>query len=89
MKILISFGLFFIMPYLFRIFLRKGMSRKWYALCTAILLALTFFILSMMHVKEDALLIGSIMFLLILIGSYPTQYFLYPIQSKLIHHRNP
>ena len=85
MEVLIIFGLFLCIPYLFRFIIKKGVSRHRYAMLTSLILALTFFLLSILFVTDDPFSVGTIMAILSLIGGYPTQYFLYPITSKVVN----
>jgi hypothetical protein len=85
MKLLIPFVLFLSLPYLFRLMLKKGVKRIRYALLTSFLLALTFFILSILFVNEDQFVIGLVMFVLTFIGSYATQYLLYPPLERYVN----
>ena len=85
MKLLITFFLFLTIPYLFRYILKKDVSRRGFALLTSLILAFTFFLLSVLFVKDDSLIIGIAMFVLILVGGYPTQYLLFPILSKYVN----
>lgn len=85
MEVLIIFGLFLCIPYLFRFIIKKGVSRHCYAMLTSLILALTFFLLSILFVTDDTFLIGTVMFILALIGGYPAQYFLYSIISKYVN----
>jgi len=85
MKSAVTLGLFIILPIIFLWLLQARVSRKLFALFTSLLMALTFFLLSILFVNKDPLVIGTIMFTLALIGSYPTQYFLYPVLSRHIN----
>ena len=77
-------GLFLVLPYLFRWFLSSGMTRARYALASSISLGIAFFLLTIMFVKEDAFLLGVIIFVLALIGGYLPNYLMYPGLKKIV-----
>ena len=77
-------GLFLVLPYLFRWFLSSGMKRARYALAASVSLGITFFLLTIMFAKEDAFLLGVIIFVLTLIGGYLPNYLMYPGLKKIV-----
>jgi hydrogenase-4 membrane subunit HyfE len=63
------------------------MTRRLYALISSLVLATIFLLLSIMYVDNASLIIGIIMFILCLAGSYPLQYLLYPISYKIVNYK--
>jgi hypothetical protein len=84
MKIIVTLVLFIGFPYILRILLKKGITHRRFALLTSLLYATLFFLLSIMLAKNDAVVIGTILFICMIIGGYPSAYFLYPILNKSV-----
>jgi hypothetical protein len=76
--------MFFCLPYCFRILLILNLTRRRYSFLAAFLMAIVFFLLSIMYATEGRLIIGVLMFLFSFIGGYPIQYLLFPEIKKLI-----
>jgi hypothetical protein len=70
MEFLLTIGLFLALNCSFYLLGRSGISRKRYRLLTSTLLAGTFFTLALLFVKNDTIIIGSILFVLTFIGGY-------------------
>ena len=84
MKIIMTLIQFIIFHIALRILLKKGITRRWFALLTSLLYATLFLFLSIMFVYNDSIVIGVIMFLCMMIGGYPTAFLLYPLLQKAI-----
>jgi hypothetical protein len=85
MKLFITFGILFLVPYILRFLLKKDVSRQCFALVTSFILASIILIMSILFVKEVRFVIRSAIFMLFLVGSYPTSYFLYPLFKSTQH----
>lgn len=84
MKIIITLALFTSLPFVLRILLKKGISKRQFAFLTSLYYATLFFLLSIMFAAKDSLLIGTILFICMMLGGYPTAYLLYPIIQKIV-----
>jgi len=83
MKCAATLGIFFLLPYLFRLlFKNPNVTRRGYAFLTSLLLAIANFLLVVMFVEENTIAIGIIMFLITIISGYPTGLLLYPFLRK-------
>ena len=84
-RIIVAFGITFLLPILIIQVFKIKQNRVFFAIVSALLVAIYIFILTIMFVKSNKTTIGLIMFLLFIISGIPTQYVLYPkIKKKIV-----
>ncbi len=88
MKIIIILLLFTCLPIVLRILLKRGVSRKLFAVLTSFLYSILLLLLSVIFISKNSIIIGVIMFLCMMIGGYPTAYLLFPTLYKIVVRNN-
>lgn len=77
--VILTFGIFVIPPFVFsRLILIPSISRKLFSLLSSLLVGIQFFLLVQIFVQFQPLLIGSLLFIGSLPGTFLVVYFLYP-----------
>lgn len=79
LKIVLTLGMFVIPPFVFsRLILFPSISRKLFSFLSSLLVGIQFFLLVQLFVQFEPFLIGSLLFIGSLLGTFPVFYFLYP-----------
>ncbi len=84
-KLAITLILFSGLPYVLALLLKRGITRKRFALLLSVAYGFVFFLISIMFVEQEySLVIGILMCIGMIVGIYPTIYLLYPHLIKTI-----
>jgi hypothetical protein len=84
-KVVFIFILFLGLPYIFSWLLKHGMTRKPFSLAFAATYGSVLFLLTVLFGNQEyRLAIAIFMFISMIVGGYPSAYFLYPSLARII-----